>query len=91
MEPNIAPTRWCPCWCRKCVSGQRKPDKISAFSDAYKSCTWCLNAVQRKLKEIGYTSLFLHCVGEYSCIVTWKDPMICGAGFGLKFSRTAFY
>ena len=46
MEPINAPSCWWPCWCRKCVFGPQRFEKIWTFWDAYMSQTWCSSKVQ---------------------------------------------
>ena len=73
MEPIYAPNHWWPCWCWNCVSGLIRLEQNLHFRDAIESRTWCSNVLQAEMKEKGYTSRFLHSVGEFSCMVFWNE------------------
>ena len=59
--------------------------------------TWLSNVVQTQVKEIGYTSLSPHCVGEYSCILNWNElfssvgQVLGGSFFVLHFDGSVYY
>ena len=46
LESFIAPARWGSCACSKRVSGRGRLEETWTPRDAYKSWTWCSNAVQ---------------------------------------------
>ena len=82
-EQLIGPTRWWPCCCRKCVSSQPSVKKTWTAWDALSPWTWCGNAIQTKMEEIGYT--FYKCVGNHSKHRCFDWVFLCEV-FSMKFS-----
>ena len=73
MEPVIAPARWWPCTCLKCVSGLRRLENPRFFWDD--SCHWPGAKIwfRHKRRKLVPAYLLLHCIDGYSCLRYWNE------------------
>ena len=93
MEPVIAPARWRPCACLKCVSGLRRLEKVLKFL----RCIQVFDLVLKygsDINEGNWLQLlfyFFVLIGIVASVLGMSFFLSCVSGFRLKFSRIALW